>query len=311
MTPQPNNADDLRAMSYEAFLASLGAVLDTEAGLREILLASDHDAVVARLDTVLDVDAGLAAILPATKTEPPADPAGRVEPWTPNVDGRFRVAMRSSWARIALRADQDLVRSTRLMAALSEMLDRLNGFSDWITVSLGADFLETLQELREFGDEIHRYWEPEPENEVHPAVAAVERFADTLLTTGFPRARWDLSKEGPGSSLRVLLARARGLLREEIEDLVCLAQDIISEELGMDLPTMTPKQMCALLDDFTTADLRSADVLGVSLVGVRWTDQTRWPKRFNSEDLKSRSLEVPPCSGIYVVQHDATSVELS
>ncbi|MCH0573457.1 hypothetical protein I3F60_30220 [Streptomyces sp. MUM 136J] len=54
-----------------ALIHALDDLLDTEGGLREILLHSRHDTATDNLDTVLDTEAGLAAILPA-----PPNPTG-------------------------------------------------------------------------------------------------------------------------------------------------------------------------------------------------------------------------------------------
>ncbi|MGW7789499.1 hypothetical protein [Streptomyces tricolor] len=58
--------DHWLAQHQSALIDALDDVLDTEAGLREILIHSRHDTAVDGLDTVLDTEAGLAAILPPT-----------------------------------------------------------------------------------------------------------------------------------------------------------------------------------------------------------------------------------------------------
>lgn len=62
------------------------------------------------------------------------------------------------------------------------------------------------------------------------------------------------------------------------------------------------------LDDFTTADLSNAELLGVQLDGVYWSMWgTRWPPSLNIEWLKARSREVDQGSGIYIVEYPSTS----
>ncbi|MFD7324285.1 hypothetical protein ACFV9D_24850 [Streptomyces sp. NPDC059875] len=59
----------------------------------------------------------------------------------------------------------------------------------------------------------------------------------------------------------------------------------------------------AFLNDFTRADLRTADLEGVDLVGVRWTDSgTSWPSTIDVATLRTRSEESPEGSGIWIVR---------
>ena len=56
------------------------------------------------------------------------------------------------------------------------------------------------------------------------------------------------------------------------------------------------------LDDFTRADLAHADLTGRDLTGVRWADwSTRWPPETDVDELRARSREVAPDTGVYVI----------
>ncbi|MDX2936984.1 hypothetical protein [Streptomyces ipomoeae] len=68
------------------------------------------------------------------------------------------------------------------------------------------------------------------------------------------------------------------------------------------------------MDDFTTADLRTAylrtvDLTGIDLSGVHWSQYTtQWPSAMDVEDLKTRSAETPPGSGIRVAQSGTATI---
>ncbi|MGW2787031.1 hypothetical protein ACWC3X_38455 [Streptomyces populi] len=80
MTRRPKrNRDDQAAHHWltqhqHTLTHALDDLLDTEAGLREILLHSHHDTATDNLDTVLDTEAGLAAILPTPQPSPAGAP---------------------------------------------------------------------------------------------------------------------------------------------------------------------------------------------------------------------------------------------
>lgn len=71
-----------------------------------------------------------------------------------------------------------------------------------------------------------------------------------------------------------------------------------------------PPPACALelldpriTDDFTTADLRDADLAPLDLTGVHWSPHgTRWPPTVDVRQLLARSEENPPGSGLYVIR---------
>lgn len=65
--------------------------------------------------------------------------------------------------------------------------------------------------------------------------------------------------------------------------------------------------MRAFLDDFTTSDLRAADLSGLDLGGVRWSESgTRWPATVDVDDLKARSEQEG--GGIRVVRSGTTTM---
>lgn len=70
----------------------------------------------------------------------------------------------------------------------------------------------------------------------------------------------------------------------------------------MDAEDLLNAVQAGLLDDFTQADLRHADLTHIVLTGIRWSlGGTQWPPVVNREELLARSTETSPGSGIYVV----------
>lgn len=69
---------------HQAMTNDLPAVLDLEAGLREVLLAADHGAVAADIAAALDLDAGLDAILPTLPSISGPDTGKKSKQWPPS-----------------------------------------------------------------------------------------------------------------------------------------------------------------------------------------------------------------------------------
>lgn len=93
----------------------------------------------------------------------------------------------------------------------------------------------------------------------------------------------------------------------------CIGKEVqhaIATVLGRDdLPPLDEDTVSTVLDDFTTCDLRTADLTGIDLDGLRWTEQgTQWPAAVDVEDLKTRSEETPAGSGIYTVRSGTATV---
>lgn len=87
------------------------------------------------------------------------------------------------------------------------------------------------------------------------------------------------------------------------------AKHAIEVRLRRRLPSLNDESLHALLEDFVTADLRRADLSGIDLTGVRWSDHgTQWPNALDIDDLRALSEETPAGSGIYVVQSGTATV---
>ncbi|MCM3922117.1 hypothetical protein ND748_10660 [Frankia sp. AiPs1] len=78
-------------------------------------------------------------------------------------------------------------------------------------------------------------------------------------------------------------------------------------------PALDTAVNSALLDnlvrarnDFTEADLRDANLIGVPLIGVRWSRTTRWPPAWR-ELIEQRSEEVEP--GVFEIRDGMADVD--
>lgn len=100
-----------------ALTHALDDLLDTEAGLREILLHSHHDTATDNLDSVLDTEAGLAAILPA----PSAPPTDTHDTRPHHSDTTELLRALSAADRMTLRNNPDVKTASQ---ALARDLDR-------------------------------------------------------------------------------------------------------------------------------------------------------------------------------------------
>ncbi|MEV5412215.1 sigma-70 family RNA polymerase sigma factor [Thermopolyspora sp. NPDC052614] len=291
----------------------LGAVLDIDAGLREILLQSRHTALVDDLGAILDVDAGLAAILPAPV--PPA-PIAQPRPDTTVQDQSTAEQFLQSVSpqdRLMLRghpdveaASQSLTRAWDLAGVLdcalhlARRLGRVPGSSPARELarghnpSLARDLSISLDLARDLAREL---------------AFDLDRGRDC-----------DLARDIVHNLIRHLHLDDTSLLAYKVDCELALAHDLIEVcrhriwksvgvVLGRDVPVLDEWVLWEFLDDFTTSDLRTVVLTGVDLTGVRWSERgTLWPEDVDVEDLKARSEETPQGSGIYVIRSGSATV---
>ena len=128
--PEPDAHDQVAhhwlTQHQHALTQTLDDLLDTEAGLREILFQSHHDAATDNLDTVLDTEAGLTAILP-TPTTPPVLPTDTHATTHHHADATELLPALSPSERMALRNNPDVKTASR---ALDRAHDRPSLRSD-------------------------------------------------------------------------------------------------------------------------------------------------------------------------------------
>jgi hypothetical protein len=252
---------------------ALDDVLDTEAGLREALLQSRHDTAADGLDTVLNVEAGLDAILPTPREPTPTSHPATHETTQDHTTTEELLQSLSPSDRMILRNHPDV-------AAASRALD-----------------LDLDRELD------------------HVRVGDLDLDRDLVRDRDRYLAR-DRALVGDLDLARAL-ARALDLVRDLDRALVGTIIDIrtnqVRRAIGLVLrrepPALDRNSVHAYLDDFTTADLRTAELTGVSLVGVRWSEYgTQWPPSVDVGVLKAHSEETPPGSGTWVVRSGTATV---
>ncbi len=302
--------------------ASLRSALDIEAGLRDILLHSRHNDLVDDLGAILDVEAGLDDIVGAGVSQQ------RQRPEKNKKRGRKAATaaeqclrMVSPEIRITLRVSPDVAtaaltfeRAHRFLSSLTQVKDCTRTLKANLEPRLAFAVCSELRSAHEHaigiaGDLAH--------SDASLAVRDLARSLAVGLTGNLDTARTAaevLLQRDPHSTdtaeIRELAealsraatrncARGRRLLRLCAEEV----RGAVSTVLGRDLPVLDEESIGVFLDDFTASDLRAADLLGVVLDGIRWSEYgTLWPAAVNVEVLKAQSDETPPGSGTYTVR---------
>ncbi|WP_238427062.1 hypothetical protein [Streptomyces adustus] len=330
MTRHPDPGDQAAhhwlTQHQHALTHALDDLLDTAAGLREVLLQSHHDTATSNLDTVLDTEAGLAAILPT----PPAPTAH-----TPHHPTETRELLHTLCPadRMILRNNPEVKAASQALA-LDHVLDRARAFD--LTFDLACELTVDLERAIERAVAVHLDHDLAVHLDLAQTVAADlelarhpnrnrDRAFDLVVSLTVARDRvvdHDLARD-----LDFALARARDLARAfdvtlDLDLDVGLVCGVIVEirtaevgraiglALGREPLVLDRDSLHGLLDDFTTSDLSSTDLTGVDLSGVHWSEHTtHWPPGSDPEGLKSRSDESPPGSGVWIVR-SGTATEL-
>ncbi|MFI1328239.1 hypothetical protein ACH4TI_33835 [Streptomyces rochei] len=276
------------------FDTGLADLLDLQAGLSEIWVERDQAQLESGLASVLDLSGGLAAILAGNVDSPgflpketaPAQRSQGPGPWFETVPVETRLAVRTSPLAHALHLSHAAVRS----------LVRARGLAQ-------QEEARSLHEPQNGGPN-HRFDTDrmmavnctrallvDCDAEALPS-QAVLCAQDLLCVLEYVEehghAHYALALEGA-------LARAQDLLRALTAEVVALLG--LSESLHPDY-----EALLSLLDDFIGADLRQANLTGVKLDGLWWSETTTsWPPYVDIELLKLDSVETAPGSGIYVI----------
>ncbi|MFB6642940.1 hypothetical protein ACFCYF_37605 [Streptomyces chartreusis] len=272
------------AQANTQFDTGLAGLLDLGTGVSEIWLERDQVQLGCGLDGVLDLSGGLAAILAGSVDAPrflpaeatPAQLGQDQSPWHEAVSVETRLAVRTSPLAPALHLSHAAVRS---LERAQDLAQRSGGTSH----RFDANRMMALNCTRSLLVDC--------DAEALPAQAALCAH-DLLCVLEYVeehgRTHYALALEGA-------LARAQDLLQAltvEVVDLLGL-----SNSLAPDCETLL-----SLLDDFIGADLRQADLAGVRLDGLWWSEtSTSWPPHVNIELLKLDSVETAQGSGIYVI----------
>ncbi len=323
-----------------AMMNDLDAVLDVKAGLHEVLLQSRPDAMVDNLDTVLDVEAGLHEVL---STAPPG-PRPPAHPNTAATDSSLAQQLLESVgaeARMQLRAHPDVARSHRrldhvrtLDRIVTHSLERIraltHGLEDARDLASTRDLVVVIaHDLEDAHDLITRDLTRDLThglivNDLAPSLTAdlarpharaLARALDVAHGLAL-RLAHDLDNDRNvvartvAINLSLDLDRALGLILNLVDIWTKGVKKTLSEMLGRDLSALDMNLVDRFLHDFTTSNLRNADLRGISLDGVRWSmTGTQWPPDVDVEALKSRSVETPAGSGTWTVRPGTTMAE--
>lgn len=284
-------------------------VLDLDAGLYEIRTRQQHESLDRDLRRMLDLDAGLREILD-TPTAPPTT-------HSTGVIAASESSRAESLTRIlAARTDRTVRDLLRLIAgarAGTAALTRVNIFylANGLILAMGHPHMHALALADADADHVaddravadaladgHTLaFADALAADDHRALAdALDRVRAFAVALGDPRVE-DGARDLAGDPTRVL-AVADALFG--IIDRV-LTRRVARLLAGVDVAALTSGQVAGLLDDFTRADLRRVDLTGVDLTGVRWSVATRWPSPGFAEEVKARSRETGPGSGVFEV----------
>ncbi|WP_143179718.1 hypothetical protein [Streptomyces yunnanensis] len=318
----------------------LDEVLDTEAGLREVLLQLRHDTAVDNLDTVLDAEAGLKAILPATlRNSPSGRPDAQEAPLENTGARRDAFHAVSPVDRMALRSNPEV---TAACLDLDRALDLIRHLDPDLVLdralNLAHDLALDLARARDLNFDGDFNIDDDLDRELTRACVLADDLAGALNNA---RARGlvrdlnvardlniarnrDLSvARNRARDLNIVLDRARDLAHDMDRDLdraralALVLVDVRANQVGRaiglvlrwELPALDKDSLHAFLNDFTTADLSSAELGGVDLDGVRWSERgTKWPPVVDVEALKILSAETPPGSKTWIVRSGTATI---
>ncbi|WP_438297704.1 hypothetical protein [Streptomyces sp. HUAS TT7] len=105
------------------------------------------------------------------------------------------------------------------------------------------------------------------------------------------------------------LATAAGTARALVGNCLNAVEREVMRFLGVRIRITSAEEAQSLIHDFTVADLREANLDGIDLSGVRWSEHnTRWPASVDIETLKTESEETPADSGFYVVRSGTATI---
>ncbi|MFJ6087964.1 hypothetical protein ACIQI8_42010 [Streptomyces sp. NPDC092369] len=304
----------------QALESALDGVLDIEAGLREILIHSRHDSAVDRLGTLLGTEAGLAAILPPAASRLPApdtgDPASAEEiPLALSPAGRMTLRNNPDVKAASLALTRALTRDLNLDLSLDLALDLARALDRALDLHRDLNLARTI--ARDLGRDLDRALALAGDLDLGLHVG---RDLDHALNQALNHARTlsralnhdhglDLARD-LDRALTLTLTPARDLNRDVVLQIrareVCRA---IGWVLRREPPVLDTDSVHTLLDDFTNADLRTADLTGIDLSGVHWSEHTtQWPPAVDIEDLKSHSAETPPGSGTWIIRSGTATI---
>jgi hypothetical protein len=324
--PRPDPLEDWLAGQHRRVVEGLSRFLDSGAGLDETAIYLSHAAMASGFSGGLDTEAGLAAILPASA-------AAAINAADPGI----RMALRRHPVILAVILSDLLVQALGIAETACSSRPCLPSED---TGGCGLD--DAIDRARYLGDAVDRihYSIPRP-REPHVTETRAQRDnlsrassrvleLTAALTARFNQVRSPVPGRGELSqALDRALEHARDRaeilghdLRRDLDHhsgrdhtqvfgraldparmIAHLTAVTVGDVLGVGQPEgLAVALLDGMLDDFTQADLSRADLGGLILAGVRWSESgTVWPSGTDVDALRARSREVTPGTGIYVI----------
>ncbi|MGW3311497.1 hypothetical protein ACWDG9_33500 [Streptomyces sp. NPDC001073] len=309
---------------YLQLRSGLSLQLDIDSGLREARNQARHAELVDGLGRTLDPEAGLAAILrprPRPRQMPGLSAAAQDHLAQHSPVTRSVRAVRPA-TRLSVRADPDTP-PTILGILLVRVLD--------LTVALSLDNYYSHARARDLAHALALDLARVRNRAGDPGVAGAHFRALELANAIDVDINFDLDHlardiagdqaltlaHSLASGVDAVLAddlghvrtrdrdRLRDLLRARTRgrDLARTHTRAIAAMLGLATTAgLSEALLSGVLDDFTDDDLREIELTETDLVGILWSaDGTRWPRGTDVEELRARSQETSPDSGVYVV----------
>ncbi|WP_112269624.1 hypothetical protein [Lentzea terrae] len=270
-----------------ALLTSLDDVLDLERGLADATLSRAHAELVAGLADALDLAAGLADVV----QPPPLAPLERLAAFADELAARpaaERLAARS-WLSVSLPTEAYAL--TTLIPTVRDLTVKAFSFKSGRKFRSSAQpelwrLVHGLEVAGLQGTQLHQFAHAFLDTLGHSLTIVEARRHALTLNQGFAERHANL--------LREIDRRAHGS---------ALAQRVHSGlvDVAFAGALLGPlSQLVSALTSVVGADLTSADLAGLSLDGVRWSSDTRWPEdweawvRDNSVPITDDVFEIRP-----------------
>lgn len=284
-----------------AMVNDLATTLDLEAGLREVMIPARYADLIADLHGVLDVEAGLSAIVSATPDDSSDADPGESPPdphLATGLHGLVRaIASASPTSRLAMR--------TQPAPILIDALARAHDHADKLALilarardrdlararALARDraLARALAHARDRAHDLARDLDHDRDRD-RPHAHDIARALAHALDLDLAHDRAHARALALVDDLVHARARARALARAHDRAHARALASALDE-------------LHRALNNFTGADLREADLAGVSLDGLRWSVTTQWPPGW-AEQIKRDSVKVKP--GIFEVRGSTT-----
>ncbi|MFJ2719791.1 hypothetical protein [Streptomyces sp. NPDC087437] len=321
--------------SGECTSDELDELIDIEAGLTEILLQSRHDATIDDLDLLVDEDAGLGAILGRCPAPRPDGLADR----TIGTLQQENIPSITAVQRLTLRGTPEF-------ASALAVLRKAHSLSEHLSAELKGVIELELSLASLAGEILQRALPAEEKDESFPRAHPVERAIELLTVLNlslkgvlslvdrlvdYSVRNHVVTIESPDvafSQLKTLRADLYALLDqirlsdsplnlEQLQvphfyirsigpEVMRFIRSALPAASGFPMNDAALQDALGFFDDFTSADLRSADLAHADLEGIRWSlAATNWPTEMDRDQLVGRSREISWGSGIYVVESGA------